>query len=90
MSRSVWKGPFQEKNNFKLCTKYKKKLQIWSRASVISFAFIKRVAFIHTGRNFKKLFITRDHIGYKFGEFTATRAFQKKAEKRKNKQKQKK
>lgn len=85
MSRSVWKGPFQEKKILKLTIKPRKRLQIWSRASIISSTFIKKLVFIHTGNNFRKLFITRNHVGYKFGEFTNTRAFQKKAEKRKNK-----
>lgn len=83
MSRSVWKGPFQIKKIYKFNFKYKKRYDIWSRASVISTRFIKKLVFIYTGNNYKKLYITRDHIGYKFGEFTNTRAFQKKVEKKK-------
>lgn len=90
MSRSIWKGPFQEKKILNLNIKQRKKLQIWSRSSIISSSFIKKLVFIHTGNNFRKLFITRNHVGYKFGEFTNTRAFQKKAEKRKSKITQKK
>jgi len=85
MSRSVWKGPFQEKKILKLKIKYKKRLEIWARGSVISFRFIKKLVFINTGNGYRKLYVTRKHVGYKFGEFTNTRAFLKKAEKKKGK-----
>jgi len=83
MSRSVWKGPFQEKKILKLQLKYKKRLDIWSRGSVISFRFFRKLVFINTGNGYRKVYITRQHIGYKFGEFTNTRNFFKKTEKKK-------
>jgi len=83
MSRSIWKGPFQAKKLYKFKFKYKKRFDIWSRSSVISARFIKKLVFINTGNNYKKVYITRNHIGYKFGEFTTTRAFQTRAEKKK-------
>jgi len=83
MSRSLWKGPFQEKKILKLKLRHKQRLDIWSRASVISQQFLKKLVFINTGNGYKRIYITKDHIGYKFGEFTVTRAFTKKTEKKK-------
>jgi len=83
MSRALWKGPFQEKKILKLRIRYKKRLDVWSRGSVISFRFLRKLVFINTGNGYRKLYITRNHIGFKFGEFTTTRAFKKKAEKKK-------
>ena len=77
MSRSIWKGPFQEKKIFLKINKKHKRIQIWSRSSVISSFFINKTIFINTGKGFRKVFITRDHIGFKFGEFAPTRAFKK-------------
>ena len=81
MSRSKWKGPFQDLNIVKNFFIIKKKIQIWSRTSIISFSFYKKYVFINTGNGFKKVFITRKHIGYKFGEFAITRTFKKKVKK---------
>lgn len=69
MSRSKWKGPFQDQIIFK----YTKQIKIFSRTSVISASFIDRSVLISTGKGFKKVYITRNHIGYKFGEFAFTR-----------------
>lgn len=73
MSRSLWKGPFI---HLKLL---KKKVLIentivWSRNSVILSNFIGYKFLIHSGNTFKKFFVTREKIGYKFGEFCTTRS----------------
>lgn len=73
MSRSLWKGPFIHLKLLK-----KKSLtdsfSLWSRNSIILSNFIGYKFLIHTGNTFKKFFVTRDKIGYKFGEFCTTRS----------------
>lgn len=74
MSRSKWKGPYI---HFKFLKKkiFKNKFfKIWSRDSIILSHFINYKFLISCGNTFKKLFITRDKVGYKFGEFCTTRA----------------
>ena len=89
MSRSIWKGPFQEKKILKPKIRYKKRIEIWARNSIIPFRYLKKLVFIHTGNTFKKIYISRNHIGYKFGEFAVTRAFKTKNEQKKHKKKNK-
>lgn len=69
MSRSIWKGPFLD--NFLFFKK--KKNKIWSRRSVIPSYLIGKMVLIHNGKIFKKIFINREKVGYKFGEFCNTR-----------------
>lgn len=76
MGRARWKGPFihskflknKNKNNMSDLSVF-----IMSRASVVLSAFVGYKVLIHTGKVFKKVFITREKVGYKFGEFCATR-----------------
>lgn len=55
--------------------KYSNDLKIWSRASVIPGHLINKTVQVYNGKNFKKLFIKREHIGFKFGEFCFTRTY---------------
>ncbi len=74
MSRSKWKGPFIHLKNLKkkmLATKISK---IWSRDTVILSSFVNHKFLVHSGKKFKTLLITREKVGYKFGEFCTTRA----------------
>jgi small subunit ribosomal protein S19 len=71
MSRSKWKGMFCNLKFLKLTSK--KNLKIWSRSSSIPFFLLGKIVFVHNGKDFKKIFITREKIGYKFGEFSFTR-----------------
>jgi small subunit ribosomal protein S19 len=73
MSRSLWKGPFI---HLKLLRKKSltDNLSLWSRNSIILSNFIGYKFLIHTGNTFKKFFVTRDKVGYKFGEFCTTRS----------------
>jgi len=78
MSRSIWKGYFiksfgcvKSKSN----QKFKGVLKIWSRNSSICQKFLNRRVSIHNGRDFRYLLITRDHLGFKFGQFMFTRNF---------------
>lgn len=83
MSRSKWKTFFQNNKLFlKIYFTPKANLKIWSRSSTISSAFLNKTIFIHTGNSFKKVLITRNHLGYKFGEFAVTRSIKKKLKKR--------
>jgi ribosomal protein S19 len=34
--------------------------------------------FIHSGNGFKKVYISREKVGFKFGSFVATRTYSKK------------
>lgn len=78
MSRSAWKGPFSKSCILKQKTSYK----IWSRSSVIPFSLIGSSTLVHDGKQFKKLFINREKVGFKFGEFCFTRKSTKKTKKK--------
>jgi len=71
MVRSLWKGHFLESCFLK---KSKKNLKVWSRSSSIPFSLIGQTVLVHNGKEFKKLLITREKIGFKFGEFIFTRS----------------
>jgi small subunit ribosomal protein S19 len=80
MSRSFWKGKYIQKKILK------KTLQkIWSRSSSIPFCLVGKRVLIHNGNEFKKIFITREKVGYKFGAFSSTRKFTKKIKIKKTK-----
>jgi ribosomal protein S19 len=71
MSRSKWKGPF-----FNFCLKkikFKKKIYVWSRASVVPRSFVGNKVWVHNGRLFKTIFIAKEKVGFKFGSFCLTR-----------------
>lgn len=74
MSRAKWKGLFIEKSiiSFKK-TKAKKKLKIYSRSSSIPSFLINQFVLIYDGKEFRKCYINREKIGYKFGEFSYSR-----------------
>ena len=38
-----------------------------------TFFLIDKTVFVHTGQVFKKILITREKVGFKFGEFVFTR-----------------
>ena len=92
MGRANWKGSFVEKFalnklNVKSNSNY---FNIWSRRSVISSNFISKKVFVYTGNRFKPVFVTRDKVGFKFGEFCKTRKSQLKKKENKKKDKNKK
>jgi len=90
MGRANWKGSFVEKfalNKFNVKSKGET-FRVWSRRSVIPSNFVSKKIFVYTGNSFKPVFITRDKIGFKFGEFCLTRNRRiKKKEKKKEKKK---
>jgi small subunit ribosomal protein S19 len=74
MSRSSWKGPFIDKSLLINVINNNKK--IYSRRSIITSNFIGKSVLVYNGKLFKKIFITREKIGFKFGEFCFTRQHQ--------------
>lgn len=87
MSRSIWKGPFINKSLLKFDPLINKNKKIWERQSVIGSNLIGSNVFIYNGKDFKKLQITREKVGYKFGEFSFTRKKSQKKEKVQSKKK---
>jgi small subunit ribosomal protein S19 len=71
MTRSRWKGPFLGSDVSKIISQ--KRTKIWSRSSVIPNYLVGETVFVHNGKEFKRVVITREKIGYKFGEFSLTR-----------------
>lgn len=71
MSRAIWKGFFC--NNVFLKKKLKKHLQLWDKSTCIPSKLIGKYIDIYNGKSFKKIYITREKVGYKFGEFIQTR-----------------
>jgi small subunit ribosomal protein S19 len=82
MKRSKWKGLFIQKFLLNKNFDEKQKKIVWSRSSTIPESLIGHYVHIHNGKDFKKTFITREKVGFKFGEFSFTRKFTKKTKKR--------
>lgn len=78
MSRSQWKIPFLDNFFYKKKLLSTKIIKIWSRQSVISELFIGKQVSIYNGQKFKKILITRDNVGYKFGDFCLTKKYSSK------------
>ena len=68
MARSVWKYPFVDASV--LQHSFDKRINIWSRRSVIIPQFINQQVYIYNGKTFVSLLVTEDMVGHKFGEFT--------------------
>lgn len=83
MSRSLWKGPFVDPNFLKN-KQQKTNIKVWSRASVIPSFLIGETVFVHNGKEFKKISITREKIGFKFGEYSFSRRYTLKSKIQKN------
>jgi ribosomal protein S19 len=69
MTRSIWKNLFVDK----CLLKEKKKNKVWSRRSSIPESLIGQKIFVYNGKEFKKIWITREKVGFKLGEFCFTR-----------------
>jgi len=88
MSRSKWKGLFINSNFLDEKVKVLKKQKTWCRSSIIPSTFIGRKILVYNGKEFKSLFVSREKIGFKFGEFIFTRINNKrKAKVKKSKKK---
>jgi len=80
MARSVKKGPFVDDHLMKKVvnakeTKNTKPIKTWSRRSMILPDMVGLTFNVHNGRQFVPVYVTENHIGYKFGEFAPTRTF---------------
>lgn len=80
MTRSIKKGPFvdeklMKKINQALQDKTKKLIKTWSRRSTIIPEMVGLTFAVHNGRKFIPVYITENMVGYKLGEFAATRTF---------------
>jgi small subunit ribosomal protein S19 len=81
MSRSRWKGNFIDQAVIKMKNSSKKQMKFWSRRSVIPSFLIGSTVMIYNGKEFKKVLITREKVGFKFGEFCTTRKYRSKSKK---------
>jgi ribosomal protein S19 len=85
-------------NNFRYCPKSlillnqnsTKTIRITNRNSVIPKAFLDKKVAVYNGKVFKKILITRNKVGYRFGEFVLTRKSTKEKTKKLKKKKNKK
>lgn len=80
MARSVWKGPFVDgyllkKAEALRASGRKDPIKTWSRRSTILPQFVDLTFAVHNGRKFVPVFVTKDMVGRKLGEFSPTRTF---------------
>lgn len=80
MTRAKWKGPYLD-----WYTLNKKKInpKLWCRSSIIPRSFLNTVVSVYNGREFKRVTVTPDKLGFKFGDFSYTRKFILKIKKKK-------
>lgn len=82
MTRAKWKGPFMD---WRILSKKKINPKLWCRSSVIPRLLVNTIVSVYNGCMFKRVVITPDKIGFKFGAFSYTRKFTLKSKKIKNK-----
>jgi len=80
VARSIWKGPFVDGYLLKKAAAAHEStrrdvIKIWSRRSTILPQFVDLTFGIHNGKKFVPVFVTKDMVGHKFGEFSPTRTF---------------
>jgi small subunit ribosomal protein S19 len=79
MTRSVWKGPFIEKNLLKKVEEARsgKKgvIKTWSRRSTILPQMVGLTFGVHNGNKFIPVLVSDQMIGHKLGEFAPTRTY---------------
>ena len=73
MSRSIWKKPVFNLN----CLYNKKNIYVWSKNTLILNTMIGLTYFVYSGKQFKRIFVSRKMVGFIFGEFVRTRKFGK-------------
>lgn len=87
MARSIKKGPFQAPSLLNKIaqmetTGKKKAIKTWSRASMIGPSFIGYTFNVHNGKIHIPVYVTKDMVGHKLGEFAPTRRFTSHSENR--------
>lgn len=79
MSRSSKKGPYIDQKLLKKVTNQKagakQPIKTWARASQIPPEFVGHTFLVHTGRDFKEVFVSEAMVGHRLGEFAPTRTF---------------
>ena len=85
MSRSKWKGFFVGNKHLKMDGK-----KLWNRNFTISESMIGSFVLVHNGKEFKKFLISREKVGFKYGDFSFTRKYTSKIKNLKNLQVKKK
>jgi len=81
MNRSKWKGNFVSRF---LIKKELHLSKIWTRNSVIPAKLVGLSVSVYNGQFFKKVVITQEKIGFKFGDFVLTRKYISKFNQKKN------
>jgi ribosomal protein S19 len=72
MSRSAWK------QNIPLKAKiFKKNIIVWERNKTIGSNLIGLSCSVNSGKIFRRIYITREKVGFKIGSFCKTRIFNK-------------
>jgi small subunit ribosomal protein S19 len=82
MKRSRWKGVYVKPEQSKKPNTFSRV----PRSSTIIPKFSGQTFKVHNGKSFREITITKEMLGYKFGEFSKTRsdfAFKKKKKKKK-------
>jgi small subunit ribosomal protein S19 len=82
MPRSIKKGPYIETSLLKKLNRMvqsgsKQPIKTWSRRSTVTPEFVGYTVSVHNGKKHIPIFITENMVGYKFGDFAATRIFKK-------------
>ena len=80
MSRSTSKGPYIDqkllrKINLQKASGQKTPLKTWARSSQIPPEFVGHTFLVHTGKDFKEVFINEAMVGHRLGEFAPSRTF---------------
>lgn len=75
--RSKWKGAYTNKNLRKELS-LNNIVKTFNRESDIIPEFVNKIVEIHNGKNFIKLEIKKEYIGYKLGSFSITKKRSKK------------
>ena len=80
MARSIWKGPFVDKNLLKKAEKAKESgrhdiIKTWSRRSTIFPQFVGLTFGVYNGNKFIPVLVTENMVGLKLGEFAPTRTY---------------
>ena len=80
MARSVWKGPYVEKNLLSKAEAARDAgrndvIKTWSRRATILPQFVGLTFGVHNGQKHIPVLVTEEMVGRKFGEFSPTRTY---------------
>jgi ribosomal protein S19 len=76
MSKSKWKGPFITNNLvFKNLKNENLSGKFWNRNLTVLNSLIDKNIHVYNGKIFKKIFITREKLGFKVGDFCFSRNY---------------